>query len=109
MKSDVLSFLGRDNNSRQMPGKNDAKKVETGVKKQKRILNDYLKNLHLKFLSEELDIRIYIYILSFILQTASTSYHASEFYFQKYMPLPKTSKHGTQIKSCQVCWCSSFY
>ena len=58
MKSDVLSFLGRDDNSRQMPGKNDAKKVETGVKKQKRILNDYLKNLHLKFLSEEPDIRI---------------------------------------------------
>ena len=58
LKSDVLSFLGRDDNSRKMPGKNDAKKVETGVKKQKRILNDYLKNLHLKFLSEEPDIRI---------------------------------------------------
>ena len=58
VKSDVLSFFGRDDNSRQMPGKNDAKKVETGVKKQKRILNDYLKNLLLKFLSEEPDIRI---------------------------------------------------
>ena len=58
VKSDVLSYLGHDDNSRQMPVKNDAKKVETGVKKQKRILNDYLKNLHLKFLSEEPDIRI---------------------------------------------------
>ena len=58
VKSDVFSFLGRDDNSREMPGKNDAKKVEIGVKKQKRIFNDYLKNLHLKFLSEEPDIRI---------------------------------------------------
>ena len=33
VKSDVLSFLGSDDNSRQMPGKNDALKVETGVKK----------------------------------------------------------------------------
>ena len=53
VKSAVLSFFKRDDNSRAMPGKNDAKKVAAGVKKQKRILNDYLKNLHLMFLSEE--------------------------------------------------------
>ena len=47
VKSDVLSFLGRDDNSRQMPGKNDAKKVETGVKKQKRILNDYTLGIYI--------------------------------------------------------------
>ena len=41
--SAVLSFFKRDDNSRAMPAKNDAKKVATGVKKQKRILNDYLK------------------------------------------------------------------
>ena len=57
VKSAVLSFFKRDHNSRAMPGKNDAKKVATGVKKQKRILNDYLKNLHLKFLSEEPNMR----------------------------------------------------
>ena len=39
-------------------GRMTLKKVETGVKKQKRILNDYLKNLHLNFLSEEPHIRI---------------------------------------------------
>ena len=53
VKSAVLSFFKRDDNSRAIPVKNDAKKVATGVKKQKRISNDYLKNLHLKFLSEE--------------------------------------------------------
>ena len=58
VKSAVLSFFKRDDNSRAMPGKNDAKKVATSVKKQKRILNDYLKNLHLKFLSEEPNMKI---------------------------------------------------
>ena len=58
VKLAVLSFFKRDDNSRAMPGKNDAKKVATGVKKQKRILNDYFKNLHLKFLSEEPNMKI---------------------------------------------------
>ena len=52
VKSAVSFFFKRDDNSRAMPGKNDAKKIATGVKKQKRILNDYLKSLHLKFISE---------------------------------------------------------
>ena len=43
VKLAVLSFFKRDDNSRAMPGKNDAKKVATGMKKQKRILNDYFK------------------------------------------------------------------
>ena len=49
---DVMIILDR------CRGRMMLKKVETGVKKQKHILNDYLKNLHLKFLSEEPDIRI---------------------------------------------------
>ena len=57
IRSPVLSFFKRDDNSREMPEKNDAKKVATGVKKQKRILNDYL-NLHLKYLSEEPHMKI---------------------------------------------------
>ena len=57
-KSAVLSFFKRDDNSRAMPGKNNAKKVATGVKKQKRILNYYFKNMHLKFLSEEPHMKI---------------------------------------------------
>ena len=35
VKSAVLSFFKRDDNFRAMPGKNDAKKVATGMKKQK--------------------------------------------------------------------------
>ena len=50
-KEQVKLFLERDDNSRMMPGKNDAKKSE-GVKVQKRILNDYLYNLHAKFQAE---------------------------------------------------------
>ena len=50
-KEQVKLFLERDDNSRMIPGKNDAKKSE-GVKVQKRILNDYLYNLHAKFQAE---------------------------------------------------------
>ena len=51
IKGDVENFLNRDDNSRVLPGKGDSVKVGTD-KKQKRILNDYLGNLHLKFVSE---------------------------------------------------------
>ena len=50
-KEQVKVFLKRDDNSRMMPGKNDAKKSE-GVKVQKRVLCGYLYNLHDKFLAE---------------------------------------------------------
>ena len=50
-KEQVKLFLEQDDNSRMIPGKNDAKKSE-GVKVQKRILNDYLYNLHAKFQAE---------------------------------------------------------
>jgi len=50
---EIVQFLERDDNSRQLPGKGDAVKVDnTKSKKQKRVLNDYLYNLHLKFLAE---------------------------------------------------------
>ena len=48
---DVVRFLERDDNSRMMPGKNDTKKTETGHI-QKRILNDSMLFLHLKFKTE---------------------------------------------------------
>ncbi|WAR13664.1 hypothetical protein MAR_027844 [Mya arenaria] len=51
IKGDVENFLNRDDNSRVMPGKGDVVKVGA-VRKQKKILNDYLHNLHLKFVSE---------------------------------------------------------
>ena len=50
-RRDVEKFLCRDDNSRCMPGKGDVIK-EGKDQKQKRILNDYLHNLHLKFASE---------------------------------------------------------
>ncbi|VDI60353.1 Hypothetical predicted protein [Mytilus galloprovincialis] len=49
--SDVEQFLCRDDNSRCMPGKADAVKYGK-VKKQKRILNDYLHNILIKFCAE---------------------------------------------------------
>lgn len=48
---EVTEFLGRDDNSRVLPGKADAVKIGAN-KKQKRVLNDYLHNLHLKFTAE---------------------------------------------------------
>ncbi|KAH3702424.1 hypothetical protein DPMN_077441 [Dreissena polymorpha] len=50
--NEIVQFLERDDNSRQLAGKGDAVKVgNTKSKKQKRVLNDYLYNLHLKFLA----------------------------------------------------------
>ena len=51
LRRDVVRFLERDDNSRMMPGKNDTKKTETGHI-QKRILNDSMLFLHLKFKTE---------------------------------------------------------
>ncbi len=51
LQDDVLSFLERDDNSRIMPGKKDACKTDVG-KVQKRVLTDYLHNLHAKYMSE---------------------------------------------------------
>lgn len=57
-KEMVKAFLERDDNSRMMPGKNDAKRRETGVKVQKRILCDYLYNLFDEFEAENPDERM---------------------------------------------------
>ena len=54
----VKAFLERDDNSRMMPGKNDARRNETGVKVQKRILCDYLCNFFDKFKAENPDQRM---------------------------------------------------
>lgn len=51
LKEHVTSFLNRDDNSRSMPGKGDAVKVGKH-KQQKRVLNDYLHNLHNKYRAE---------------------------------------------------------
>lgn len=47
----VEDFLYRDDNSRMMAGKQDVKKTTEGMK-QKRVLCDYLTNLHEKFCEE---------------------------------------------------------
>ncbi|WAR08577.1 hypothetical protein MAR_018535 [Mya arenaria] len=51
VKRDVFAFLMRGDNSRVMPGKGDTVTVGR-EKKTKRILNDYLQNLHLKIIAE---------------------------------------------------------
>lgn len=61
-KEQVKVFLERDQNSHMMPGKNDSKKSE-GVKVQKRVLSDYLYNLHNKFLPENPREKISSYVL----------------------------------------------
>ncbi|WAR14247.1 hypothetical protein MAR_004352 [Mya arenaria] len=48
---EIHEFLSRDDNSRLLPGKADAIKVGA-EKAQKRVLNDYMYNLHTKFLAE---------------------------------------------------------
>ncbi|XP_048580476.1 uncharacterized protein LOC116604139 [Nematostella vectensis] len=57
LQEDIISFLERDDNSRMMPGKQDAKKC--GDRKiQKRILSDYLYNLRMKYLAENPNAKI---------------------------------------------------
>ncbi|CAC5379205.1 unnamed protein product [Mytilus coruscus] len=51
LRISVVNFLERDDNSRVMPGKNDKKKTKLGHI-QKRVLNDNLMFLHLKFKAE---------------------------------------------------------
>lgn len=48
LRQDVVGFLSRDDNSHILRGKSDTVKVGKG-KQQKRVLNDYLHNLHLKY------------------------------------------------------------
>jgi hypothetical protein len=50
-KDKVIEFLQRDDNSRMMPGKNDKVKENKGHL-QKRVLNDSMGFLHLKYISE---------------------------------------------------------
>ncbi|KAL3880910.1 hypothetical protein ACJMK2_033114 [Sinanodonta woodiana] len=52
IKKRVISFMERDDVSVNMPGKNDCTKVETGERKQTRVLTDYLSNLFEKFCAE---------------------------------------------------------
>jgi hypothetical protein len=46
-----LQLLSREDNSREMPGKNDYRKSE-GEQRQRKVLNDSLRNLYLKYCSE---------------------------------------------------------
>lgn len=57
LQASVREFFERDDNSRQMPGKRDVN-VAAGEKRQTRILNDYIHNLHAKFCSENPEIKI---------------------------------------------------
>ena len=50
--------MERDDNSRVMPEKKDFEEVAKRVSKQKRILKDYLRILHLKFIFKKFDIKI---------------------------------------------------
>lgn len=54
----VREFLTREDNARQMPGKNDTAKNENREKVQKFVLGDYLKNLYLKFKAENEGLKI---------------------------------------------------
>jgi hypothetical protein len=58
MENRVIMFLEREDNCRVQPGKSDVKTLENGQKKQTRVLTDYMKNLHLKFLAENSDVLI---------------------------------------------------
>ena len=54
----VREFLTREDNARQMPGKNDTAKNDNKERVQKYILGDYLRNLYLKFKAENEGLKI---------------------------------------------------
>lgn len=51
LRNSIIKFLERDDNSRMMPGKNDKKRTQSGHM-QKRVLNDSMACLHMKFVTE---------------------------------------------------------
>jgi len=54
----VLDFYNRDDVSTALPGKRDAKKNKNRrILVQKRVLNDYLSNLHDKFITENVGVK----------------------------------------------------
>ena len=53
----VLAFYNRDDVSTALPGKRDAK-THRKIRIQKRVLNDYLSNLHEKFKTENTDLQL---------------------------------------------------
>lgn len=56
LKEKVVSFMEREDNSTVMPGKKDCSAGK--IKIQKRVLNDYLHNLHSKFCLKNPEIKI---------------------------------------------------
>ena len=65
MSGYIIEFLERDDNSRMMSGKKDFKtlrgnKGQGKEKKQRRISNDYMKNLHEKYLAEFPERKIFL-------------------------------------------------
>jgi hypothetical protein len=57
LKEGIIRFLERDDNCRTLPGKADT--VGKGNEKlQKKVLTVYMKNLHIKFLSENPNVHI---------------------------------------------------
>ncbi len=59
LKEQVREYFLRDDNSRMMPGKADYITVQ-GQKIQKKVLNDYVYNIHAKFCSENPEIKIHL-------------------------------------------------
>ena len=58
MRQKVIEIRERDENSRNMPGKGDFTKSETGEKTQTRLLTGYLSSLYHKFMSENPDVKL---------------------------------------------------
>ena len=54
----AIPFLERNDDPRVRPEKKDFNKIAEGVSEQMEILNNYLRNLHLKVISENLNIEI---------------------------------------------------
>ena len=90
-KCDVQNFLNREDNSCVLPGKGDSVKVGA-AKKQIRLLNDYMHNLHIKFVLES-DYKI-----------SKTSFgrrrpkknNFTKFYIKRCVSLCQASKHEFQ-------------
>ena len=57
LRQHITNFLELDENSTCLPSKRDAKKVDD-EKVQKRVLNDYMHNLHMKYLAQNPDKKV---------------------------------------------------
>lgn len=99
IQNKVVEFLERDDNSRNMPGKGDCVKSDTGEKSQVRVLTDHLSTLYMKFMNEN----PYQIVIHLFHQNQTSIYTPYIIDNKRHMSLHKTPKYVSEPENTQNC------